>query len=177
MRNAEVEVESMGESSAANSAFGIPHSAFASVRFRHLVERPTELVRRVVLFAGEQPHDRLVESAFVVRSNCISRSWLVGQHAHHVGDVDHAYGPPLPVDDRQFAEFAFGQNLDGRRHALAGADGRRRLGHHVADGLIERRVAAPLDQPRQVAVGEQPGQPAGVVHQHDRAAAAARPWY
>ncbi len=46
-------------------------------------------------------------------------------------------------------------------------------GHHFADRPVERRVALVLEQPRQIAVGKQPGQLARRVDQHDRAGAAA----
>ena len=49
----------------------------------------------------------------------------------------------------------------------------RRTRHDLADGLVQTSIGPTLEESGQVAVGEQPYQPARIIKQHDRPGASA----
>ena len=83
-------------------------------------------------------------------------------------------GRPLLSTTGSSLNFRCRQQRDRVADARAAGHRRRLATITSANRPIERRFVAPLEQPGQVAIGEQARQPAGVVGEHDRAGAPAR---
>ena len=79
---------------------------------------------------------------------------ILRQNRHHVGNIDQSYRLALAINNRQLADLAGGHDSDGVDHHRAGRYPQRLPRHYLAYGSIQIAVAAVLEQPGKIAVGE-----------------------
>ena len=83
-------------------------------------------------------------------------------------------GRPLRSTTGSSLNFRVAKQRDRVADARAAGDRRRAGDHHFGDRSVEGRFVAPLEEAGQVAVGEQSGEPAVGVGEHDRPGPPAR---